>query len=125
ALCRFRPFRAGFDRAGTRVTLSAPTSIRRHDSQGDDAGVVAEIFRYESASFGSAMIRQTIVAVVGDGVAPLAGSVVFWDLLELPSRMEYGRSVLAECERQLAWTSYAISYDRILLRTPFYLEAVG
>jgi ubiquinone/menaquinone biosynthesis C-methylase UbiE len=122
ACWRFRPFRALVESVARGPVLPTPPDGFGVSSEGPT--VDAETFHVESAAFGGARIRQTVIPVPDDDDGPAAGSVVFWDILDLPHREAYGRRVLAECQRQIAWTSYAISYDRILLRTPFYLDAV-
>jgi ubiquinone/menaquinone biosynthesis C-methylase UbiE len=123
------------------VTLFGPTALRGPASEvakrfegriqgslvpelGADPGR-SERCCLHSESFGLVEIRTSRIPSYDPESGEIVSSHVQWEIEHMEKRESY-RQALAEMRRhQILWDLYAISYDRILLRMPYYREVVA
>lgn len=90
----------------------------------DDVGVVERTCRYRSPAFGTATLRPVEIPAIHTEDGGCTGSILNVEILQLDESAAYQQALRKRWAHEIMWELYAVSYDRLLRRMPFYLTAV-
>lgn len=79
---------------------------------------------FHSIEFGKINLCRSAINHLNPENGEYQGMTVFWELLWLEREQLFREVLHREHQRRLLWETYAISYDRVLPRLPFYRDVV-
>jgi ubiquinone/menaquinone biosynthesis C-methylase UbiE len=75
-------------------------------------------------TYGELRVTATAIGAMNFDSGALQGVTLYWELLDIERRKAFMSDLAAGVNHQLTWDSYAVSYDRVLLRMRYYTEVV-
>jgi ubiquinone/menaquinone biosynthesis C-methylase UbiE len=90
----------------------------------DQVGITTSDFVYDSRGYGPARLQTTCVPLLDPGTGAYLGAAINFSIRKLGEPELYARALRERWARENMWVVYAVSYDQILNRMPFYREAV-
>ena len=77
-----------------------------------------------TSRYGELVLTPTAIGVINLDSGTLQCVTLYWDLQSIERRETFMADFAASVNHQLTWDSYAVSYDRVLLRMSYYREVV-
>jgi ubiquinone/menaquinone biosynthesis C-methylase UbiE len=90
----------------------------------DQVRITESPFVYDSQRYGRTQIETVCVPSIDAATGTYLGSVVNFVIRAIAVPEDFAAALRERWSREILWTIYAVSYDRILPEMPFYREVV-
>jgi ubiquinone/menaquinone biosynthesis C-methylase UbiE len=84
-----------------------------------------EVVPFESPDYGKGRLRLRVADFISPGNGERWYRILYTEILALKEIDRFASDLTGHWHHQLTWESYAISYDRILLRMDYYQEVLS
>lgn len=111
--------------SGDVAEPSASRGATRSDGTTDLGGFQSSRFQLCTATFGLVDIRSTAFESIDADSGQPSGTTVFLEIQKVEQEQRFHDHLRRQWQQQIEWDIYAVSYDRVLPKLPYYQEVIA